>query len=281
MKRFSKTTVREFILALAGTFLVSIAYSCFFVPNNIAPGGIGGLSVVLNQFIPIGVGTLTLLLNIPIFIFAMRVIGVKFISKTLVMLVFMSLCIDYLPIEIPLSDKFLAVVCGGVLMGVGLGVVMYTNTSTGGTDTLAMALSKKFPDLKSSELLLILDAAVVVAAAFINGIETGIYSAVAVFMQIIFIDSVFDGINSSRAVYIITKKPDEMKQCIYGEIKRGITEVSIHGGFTGNTSRMLLCIVSKRQVAAVKRCVKQTDPQAFMFDTHVQEVIGNGFNQFE
>lgn len=277
----SKQSLKEYILMFTGTFLAALAYACFFVPYDIAPGGVGGLSVILSKYVPLKVGMLTLILNIPIFIFALKQLGVRFVGKTLVLLVFMSLLIDYLPFTVNLEDKFLSVICGGILMGLGLGLVMHTGTSTGGTDTLAMALNKKFPNIKASEMLLFLDAGVVIAAAFAFGVVTGIYSAVAVFMQMLFIDFVFDGINSSRAVYIITKNPEELKKRLYDEINRGVTQIDARGGFTGNRTNMLLCIVSKRQLAAVKRCVKETDPGAFMFDMHVKEVIGKGFNDFE
>ena len=280
-KAVSSQLLKEYILMFAGTFLVALAYSCFFVPYDIAPGGVGGMSVILSKYVPLKVGMLTLILNVPIFIFALKELGWRFVCRTLVLLVFMSLLIDNLPFRIELEDKFLSVICGGILMGIGLGTVMHTGTSTGGTDTLAMALSKRFPDIKSSEMLMFLDAAVVVAAAFAFGVVTGIYSGVAVFMQMLFMNFVFDGINSSRAVYIITNKMEEMKQGLYKATDRGVTQINAEGGFTGNKTDMLLCIVSARQVSAVKRCVKQIDPAAFMFDMRVNEVIGKGFKGFE
>lgn len=280
-KNILKQSLKEYILMFAGTFLVALAYACFFVPYDIAPGGVGGLSVVLSKYVPVKVGMLTLILNVPIFIFALKELGWRFVGRTLILLVFMSTLIDYLPFSVNLEDKFLSVICGGILMGIGLGTVMHTGTSTGGTDTLAMALNKKYPDIKASEALMFLDAGVVISAAFAFGIPTAIYSAAAVFMQILFMNFVFDGINSSRAVYIITNKPDEMKQRLYQAMDRGVTQIDVKGGFTGNQTNMLLCIVSAKQVEAVKKCVKATDPSAFMFDMRVNEVIGKGFKGFE
>ncbi len=269
-----------YLIMLTGVFLMSVAYVCFFVPESIAPGGIGGLSVIINSFFPIKVGLITIILNIPIFIFALKELGIKFIIKTGILLLIMSVLIDALPFSIELNDKFLSMLCGAILNGIGLGLVMLTGASTGGTDTLAMTLSSKYKNIKASEILLLLDAVVVITAGFAFGIVKGIYSAFAIIIQTFCIDFVFDGIKSSRAVYIITAKSKELKKHLYSSTNRGVTEISAYGGFSGTEIRMLLCVVSKRELSAVKKCVKNIDANAFMFDTSVKEVIGNGFQRF-
>lgn len=270
----------NYSIMLLGVFLMSLSYVCFYIPENIAPGGIGGLSVIISKFLPLKVGMITLILNIPVFIYALRELGFGFIAKTAVLLVIMSVLIDVLPFSIELEDKFLSVLCGGVLCGIGLGLVMLRGASTGGTDTLAIAISQKRPDVKASSILLLLDAIVVIIAAFAFGVAQGIYSAVAIAVQTFCIDFVFDGIKSSRAVYIITSVPNEIKQRLYASTHRGVTEINAKGGFSGNGICIVLCIVSKRELSAVKNCVKQVDPNSFMFDTSVKEVIGNGFQRF-
>lgn len=276
----SRTLLKDYILMLFGTFLTALAYSCFFVPYDIAPGGVGGISVILSKYIPLKVGLLTLLLNLPIFLFALKELGIRFICRTFVLLVFMSVLIDELPFIVKLDDKLLSVICGGVLMGTGLGTVMRTGSSTGGTDTLAMALNKKHPDLKTSSALLMLDAAVALCAAFAFGITAAIYSAVAVTVQTVSLNFIFDGINAARAVYIITSEPEKIKQSLFLATDRGVTQILAKGGFSGNKTNMLLCIVTARQVNTVKKCVRSIDSSAFMFDMRINEVIGNGFKAF-
>lgn len=274
-------TIAEYIMMFGGTVLVGLAYACFFVPQNIAPGGIGGLSVIVNYFIPLKVGTLTILMNIPIFVFAAKTLGRRFILKTSILLVVMSGIINFFPAVAELEDKFLSVVCGGILLGTGLGLVIYTGSSTGGTDTLAVTLNRLRPEMKTGEILLLLDAVIVILAGLVFGIETSIYSAVAVLISTALVDLIRDGINSSRAVYIITQKPEEIKQRLYAETERGVTEIFAEGGFTQRKIRILLCIVSKRQLALVKKCIKNTDSGSFVFSTSVNEVIGKGFNYFD
>lgn len=273
--------IKEYALMLFGTLLTALAYSCFFIPYNIAPGGVGGLSVILCKYIPIKVGMMTFLLNLPIFMFALKKLGFRFICRTFVLMIIMSALIDRIPFTIELEDKLLSVVCGGILMGTGLGTVMRTGTSTGGTDTLAMALNKKYPNIKTSSALFLLDAAVAISAAFAYGISSAIYSVTAVVLQLVCTDFIFDGINASRAVYIITSDPEKMKSRLYLEANRGVTQIIAKGGFSGKETTMLLCIVAVRQLSTVKKCVKNTDPDAFMFDMRINEVIGNGFKAFE
>lgn len=276
----SRPAFKDYSLMLFGTFLTALAYSCFFVPYDIAPGGVGGISVILGKYIPLKVGMLTLLLNLPIFLFALKELGIRFICRTFILLVFMSVLIDELPFTVKLDDKLLSVICGGVLMGTGLGTVMRTGSSTGGTDTLAMALNKKYPDIKTSSALLMLDMAVALCAAFVFGVTAAIYSAAAVIVQTASVNFIFDGINASRAVYIITSEPERIKQSLFRTTDRGITQILAKGGFSGSNANMLLCIVTSRQINTVKKCVRDIDPNAFMFDMRVNEVIGNGFKAF-
>lgn len=276
----SRALLKDYTLMLFGTLLTALAYSCFFVPYDIAPGGVGGISVILSKYIPLKVGLLTLLLNLPIFLFALKELGVRFICRTFVLLVFMSVLIDELSFTVKLDDKLLSVICGGVLMGTGLGIVMRTGSSTGGTDTLAMALNKKHPELKTSSALLMLDAAVALCAAFAFGITSAIYSVAAVIVQTFSVNFIFDGINAARAIYIITSEPEKIKQSLFLATDRGVTQILAKGGFSGNKTNMLLCIVTARQVNTVKKCVRSIDPSAFMFDMRINEVIGNGFKAF-
>ncbi len=274
------TQIKNIIAMILGTLLVSAAYGMFFIPHNIAPGGVGGISVILSKFVPLKVGTLTLLLNIPIFAFAFKVLGIKFVGKTLALIILMTTGMDIISLNAVPSDRFLAAVCGGMLTGIGIGFVIYSGASTGGTDTLAVVLNKKAPQMSTSGILLLLDIAVVALSATAYGLETAIYSVIAVILQMVLIDYVFDGIKSAVAVYIISSKPIEIKQSLFKNLDRGVTDIKIKGGFTDKENIMLLCIVPKRQLADVKACVKAVDPDSFMFESQTKCVTGNGFEKF-
>ncbi len=280
MSKKGKTELKNIALMVFGTLLVSAAYALFFIPHDIAPGGVGGLAVLLNKFIPIGVGVLTILLNIPIFVFAYKILGRKFVIKTIFLLLLMSVGMDSVSINVVPDDRFLASVCGGLFMGVGLGLVMYAGASTGGTDTIALILNKKFPGMGTSGILLMLDIAVVILSAVVHGVTTAIYSAITVMLEMLLIDYVFDGIKSAVAVYIISQKPRAVKKHLYQRLDRGVTDIFIQGGFSEKNNIMLLCIVPKRELTQVKNCVKEVDSSAFMFETGTKCVIGNGFEPF-
>ncbi len=273
-------TIKNIFAMTMGTALVAVAYAVFFIPCNIAPGGLGGVAVTLGKYIPIGTGILTAILNVPVMIAALFVLGKKFTLSTVALLAIMTVGMDSIKMDIGIDDRFLASVVGGMLTGVGLGLVMYAGASTGGTDTIAVILNKKNPNMKTSGLLLILDAAVVLFSAVVYGLVTAIYSAVAIMMQMVFIDYVFDGIRANVAVYIVTSSPAEVKQRLYDRVGRGVTDICIKGGFSGKEGVMLMCIAPKRQLSEIKSVVYSIDKKAFLFDTPTGSVNGEGFDPF-
>ena len=273
-------TIKNIFAMTMGTALVAVAYAVFFIPCNIAPGGLGGVAVTLSKYIPIGTGILTAILNVPVMIAALFVLGKKFTLSTVALLAIMTVGMDSVKMDIGIDDRFLASVVGGMLTGVGLGLVMYAGASTGGTDTIAVILNKKNPNMKTSGLLLILDAAVVLFSAVVYGLVTAIYSAVAIMMQMVFIDYVFDGIRANVAVYIVTSSPAEVKQRLYDRVGRGVTDICIKGGFSGKEGVMLMCIAPKRQLSEIKSVVYSIDKKAFLFNTPTGGVNGEGFDPF-
>ncbi len=190
MKVFFRTDLTDKIMMLAGTALTSLAYACFFIPEGLAPGGIGGLSVILSGFIPIKTGILTLLLNIPIFIFARRMLGREFVFRTFFMLAVASVLMDVLPSFRAPGNGLVCAIAGGLLMGTGLGTVLFAGASTGGTDTLALSLQKKYKASGSGNILLLLDCGVVSLSAVFGGAAKAVYSALAVLIQITAIKAV-------------------------------------------------------------------------------------------
>ncbi|MGM9618332.1 MAG: YitT family protein [Oscillospiraceae bacterium] len=279
-----KKLVREGVLMVSGTVVMALALAVFTIPNDIAPGGVSGLATALASLIPVPVGTLTLLLNVPLFLAALRVMGWRPLVKTAIPTVLLSVCIDLFVLLVPpyTNNVIMAAVIGGVGSGIGLGLLFLCGASSGGTDLLSLLVSRKLPNVSLGNLLLVIDASVVLFAVFVfKNIDVALYSGLTLFISSKVIDSVLAGADYAKVIYVVTEKGDEVRRALNRGTERGVTVLPARGGYTGNEKQMIMTVTRRNALSQTLRLIKLTDPEAFLFVMDAAEVHGEGFKSME
>lgn len=292
--------VRALTLLLLGSFFAALAINMMYLPFEFTMGGLSGIAAIV-YYLTAGLtpfGLLSFLLNIPLLILGLREIGYRFIWKSLVGTVAFSVLIDLTAplmrqwlqaIHQPLAsgsypDPLIYAIVGGIVFGIGLGLIFLGGYTTGGTDILAVFISRKFPNLSLGQIILILDVAIIGGTLFIphndlhaNPFLLAMYSFVSLFISTKVIDLVISGLDFSRTAYIISEQADEIGQAIMTELERGVTALQGQGLYTKQDKQVLLCVLSIRQVAKLKELVSSIDSQAFVILSEASEVYGEGF----
>ncbi|MDY2601738.1 MAG: YitT family protein [Eubacteriales bacterium] len=277
MNAQTKESLKNAAYIIIGLFSCSLGYCMFLVPNEIAPGGFTGIGQLCNALFGINVGTMALILNVPLFAVSMRSMGIKFGVKSLAASIGLSLLIDYLPIGAVTDDLLLATVFGALLGGIGFGLILRGNATTGGTDMLASLIHTRVPTLRVGVLITMIDGLVVLASAFVFSPKMAMYALISVFIMNYTLDYVLDGMNRSTAYLIVSQKSDEIAAQVLGQLERGVTGLYGRGRYSGQETEVLLCVVSRFEVIRLRRIVSSCDPQAFMIAINAHEVLGEGF----
>ncbi len=276
-KKEGKQLVKDYLLVVLGSFLLSFSFTSFFIPHDIAPGGVSGLSTVIASVIPLSVGVLSFLFNLPLFLLGYRTVGWRFAVRSFISMTLVSVFIDALPPIDLTGNMMLASMFGGVIMGVGLGLVVRAGATTGGTDMAANMLHKIVPFLTIPVILFMIDAAVVVIACLRFGIQAGFYALIALYVSTIAMDAVIKGVNTAMQFMIITNTPEAITRRIHVELERGVTRLEAQGTYSGKSVGTLICVISKLEMARLKKIVSEEDPRAFVTVCDVHEALGEGF----
>lgn len=279
-----RISLADVLFDIAGCTLVSIGVTCFSSPNNIAPGGVTGLSVMGNYLFGIPISVLTFGLNIPLLILAWRFLGHGFTLKTMKSVVVLTVMLQLVSMFMPVyrGNALLAAIYGGVLGGSGVAMVFMRSSTTGGTDIASRLLQLKFPAMSVGKLILCVDAFVLVTAAFVyQNIENALYGLISIFASTSLIDSLLYGLDTGRFMMIMTMRPDELSKAVIERLNRSCTLLEGKGSFTKREQPVVMCVVRKAQYFELKRIVHDIDPSAFMVALEASEVVGQGFKDIE
>ena len=277
VRLFRSKTLQQYLLILTGCIISAAAYPLFLEPNHIAPGGLTGLTTILNYYFGLPIGLTSLVLNIPLLILGWRMIGAKFILRTIIATALFSVGIDLIDVKPLVEDPMLAALGGGVLIGIGLALIMRGNATTGGTDLLARIVNYHMPAITVGFFLLIFDLAVIVLAWIFLSVQHAMYAVVCVFISSKVLDQVLTGFGTDKACYIISSQYEVIEQRIMTELNRGVTRFNAVGAYSGKPGKMLLCVVGRFEAVKVKTIVYEADEHAFMFITDTHETLGEGF----
>lgn len=281
-----KKVFKEYVLITLGITSVAIGIYYFLVPNNLAAGGVSGLAIVINNFVPaIPVGLLMLVMNIILFIVAFIFIGSNFGAKTIYSSLGLSGIIWFLekvyPIKNPVTDDiFLNLIFGILIGGVGMGIVFNQNASTGGTDIIAKIINKFF-HVNIGKALLMSDFFITLMAGYAFGIKIAMYALLGVIINGFVIDEVIQGISICKQVMIISSKGEEIKNYIMNELGRGVTLYEAKGGYTKEKKEVIMTIVSRREFIKIREFIMDVDKRAFISVNNVHEVLGEGFKEID
>lgn len=269
----------ELIQLIIGTLLMAIGVSLFLLPNKLSSGGFTGIATVFYYLFEWKVGTVILILNIPLFILSFFKIGKDFFFKSLIGTVGLSIFMDYLENLNPITtDRFLGCIFGGIIIGIGNSLILKVNGSTGGTEVVTALIRAYKPKFKMSSIIRIFDISIVgINVLVFKQIEIGLYSAIAIYMSTKMVDLIFEGINFTKMMFIISNKNDEIAKIIENEIERGSTGIYSKGMYTKEEKMTLLCVVSRNEVIKIRQIVNKIDPGAFIIISNAREVFGEGF----
>ncbi len=274
-----RAKIKGFLMVVLGTVLMAVSLNVFLIPNDLAPGGVSGLSVVINHLLGVPVGLLLLILNIPIFVLGFRHFKKSFMVFSLIGMILLSGFID-LFVFLPkvTEDMLLSSVYGGALLGVGVGLVFVAGSTTGGADLVAKMFRKKFPFISLGRFVLLIDVVVVSLAGVVFGNwEVVLYSFIAIYISTIIIDLIAEGGSSAKVAYVISDKQREVAECISSELERGTTLLHGSSVYSGNEKTVLLCVVRKYEIPRLKSIIKEVDASAFVIFSDAREVLGKGF----
>ena len=274
-----KTFFKEILLCTVGTFFCGLGTGAFLLPNKLSSGGFSGIATILYYYFGWNVGVTIVLLNIPLFVIAFLKIGKKFLIKTFIGTFTLSIFIEiFSKVQFIENDRFLACIYGGILIGFGTGLVFRANTSTGGSDLIVQILKAFKIRMTSSRLLHLIDIIVVTTSVVcFKKFEIGLYSAITIFLDRLLIDIIFEGINFSKMIFIISDKKDEVLKCLHDEINCGATQIYGNGSYSDVRKTILMSVVNRRDVFQVKEKIKKIDSGAFIIITNAREVYGLGF----
>lgn len=275
---------KDFAVIAAGTVCMALAVNIVYEPLGMVTGGISGLSIILRRLAGVRLGAavpvwlFNLLLNIPIFLVALRIKGKRYMKMTL----FANLCFTAALFLIPVSalhqkDFVLAAAVGGVLTGMGLGLVFSRGYSTGGTDLLGAVIHHFFPYYPVGQILFALDCVIIATGACVFGVRPAAYAALAVYLTTHLMDTIVAGGNSAKLAYIISDHYEEIGRTILSQVGRGITVLDGTGMYTGKAKKTLMCVVDRKQISSVCHIARNVDKKAFVIISDIREVQGEGF----
>lgn len=271
----------EFAQMIIGTFLMAFGVSQFLLPNQLSSGGFTGIATICYYLLNLPMGLTIFILNVPLFILSFIKKGREFFIKGLLGTIFLSIFIDLLDKYGALTeDRLLACIYGGIMMGLGTSIVLRANASTGGTDMLAYVIREYKPTYKTGNLIVIIDIVIIILnVLFFEQIEIGLYSSIAIYLMGKIIDIVFEGINFTKMIYIVSDKYLEISEKISDNIKRGVTGIYSKGMYTNDEKMLLWCVASRNEVARIKGISKKIDPKSFIVISNAREAFGIGFKR--
>ncbi|HJS17441.1 MAG TPA: YitT family protein [Anaerolineales bacterium] len=283
--------LRDYSLILISSIIQAFSLRVFFVPADLASGGVSGIAQLINHFTGWPIGLMILLGNIPLFALGWRFLGGRqFALRTAFAIVTYSLFTELI-LRTPLfapngaatqlirdlqGDIFLNTLYGAIISGIGYGLVYRARGTSGGSDILARILNH-YRSMPVTQSYLMVDTIVILGAGFVFGWKSALYSMIALYVSGLVAETTLEGGGTVRTAMIVTREPEAVSNRVIEKLERGITVLEGTGAYTGADRPVLYCVVSRAEVAALKAIVREADPQAFMVIGAAHEALGEGF----
>ena len=284
MKKKIRRWVLDILVMILAAAIYSLGVHIFISPNDIAPGGVTGIAIILTEFWGISVGTLIFLLNIPLIIAGFILLNKTTMIKTMISVALITVFTTLAEMFVPVYDAsggngVIAAIFGGAAMGIGLGLGYNRESTSGGTDILTKIIGKYHSDFKLGAIQAALDGIVVVLGfAVFRDVNTVLYAAIAIFVQSKLTDTIVYGSQESRFMLIFSENYKKIAEEILKQ-SNGVTLFKGEGAYSGNERQVLATAVHRSNYSKVKRIVKTADPKAFVITTSANEVYGEGFTK--
>jgi len=276
-----KRLVWDGCLIVLGCTIMALGYALFLIPHHFVPGGLSGVSIIINYFTKLPVGTMIALLNIPVLLLAFKIMGRSYTLKSLVGILVNSVLIDffYEVVRVPsaTANPILASIYGGIMLGVGLGLVFRGKATTGGSDVVGLVLSRT-RGVSVGFGIMITDFIIISASglAFRN-LEAPLYGYIVLFLSTRVIDLVLEGWSYSKLVIITSSETEAISDFILKDLNRGGTAIRARSLYLNREGEVIMTVVHRKQLPELRQFIKDTDPQAFVIINDTYDVLGRGF----
>lgn len=285
-KLFSWKWIKNYSLIIIGAFIMASGYVLFITPYKIVPGGVYGISIVLHYMLGTPVGAMALVFDIPLTLIGIKVLGPRFGMKTVVGFLSTALFMDtitYFYGTQPLveGDALLSSIFGGLFIGLGLGLIFKSRATSGGTDIIAMMVSK-YTKLPVGQLLIIIDSVIVLLGLLVFGDwKIPLYSLIVIFITGKVVDVILEGMNYDKVLFIVSDKHKEIRDKIVNDLNRGGTFFKGEGMFAGEEKSIAFVVVNRREMTILHDFINSIDPNAFVTVLNANEILGNGFRSLK
>lgn len=274
----------DILLTILGTSLLVFSIHTFTAPNQIAPGGVTGISIIINYLTGLPIGAINITLNIPIIIIGIINLGKRFMIKTFVSLITFTFVMDYVLVHFPVytGEKIVAAIFGGLIMGLGIGLVFKRSSSTGGMDILNRIIAKRLPHIKLGKITFSTDMVIIaISAIAFKSVEPALYSIITLYISATALDMVLYGLNVCKLMYIVSDKADEIAKRIMTDMNRGATIMESYGAYTNVKRPTIMCAVRQNEYIKLKKIISSVDENAFIIISSATEIVGSGFKNVE
>jgi uncharacterized membrane-anchored protein YitT (DUF2179 family) len=281
-KLFSVKWFRAYLLILIGAFIMASGFVLFITPHNIVPGGVYGISIVIHHFTGFPIGMTALAFDIPLTIIGVRVLGPRFGVKTVVGFVLTAVFVDGLTYlygakALVPDDVLLSSVFGGVFIGLGLGLIFKSKATSGGSDIVAMIISK-YTKLPLGQLMIYVDSTIVISGLLaFQDWKIPLYSLIVIYITGRIVDLVLQGISYDKTLFIISEKHAEIRDKIIHDLNRGGTFLKGEGMYNGKEKSIIYTVLNRRELSILQDFIHKTDPEAFLTVINANEILGKGF----
>lgn len=279
MKEAAVKNLKNYVILTAAAVIYAVAISLFLDPNNIAPGGVTGISILVNRFTKIPTGTVNMMINIPIVLLGLWKFGWRFICSTMYALALITIFINSLAVYGAVTDDLLiAAVLGGALIGVALALVFKAGATTGGIDIIVKVVRTKRRHIKTNILFLAFDSMVILASWMVfQDLTVAFYAGIAVITDSIVMDKILYGSDEAKMIFVICDQPEQVKQRLFGELDLTATIIPAKGAYTNAPKEMLMIVTRKQVYPKLEEVVKDEDASAFMIVSSASEIFGEGY----
>ena len=280
-QKHMKTIAIDLLVDILGSFLIAIGVYNFAAASEFPVTGVSGIALVFYYYWHLPIGLVAMALNIPIILICGRILGVKFVLKSLktmlISVFFMDVVAPLLPVY--QGELILSCICMGIFSGVGYALIYMRNTSTGGVDFITMAIRAKKPYLSLGRIIIILDCIILLICGFLMGgnVDKIIYGLIGIYIISVVVDKVMYGLDAGKVTLIVTDHGQEIANKIHELTERGATLLKGAGSYSQNNKQVVMCACSYKQMHVVQKAVKEVDENAFMVIMEANEVRGEGF----
>ncbi len=283
-KKSFAENVKDFIMITAGSLIFAAGISMFLDPNNLAPGGVSGIAIIINHFVPLNAGTIIIIINVPIMILGVVKFGFRFLWTTIYAVALSSGAMEILDRTVGslTSNLLLAAVAGGALQAIGIGLVFRGGATTGGTDIIVRIMRQRYRYIRTGTLFLIVDSMIIAASGIVfKDLDIALYAALALTVYMMVFNSVLYGGDGARLVYVISSAKEKIADRIMKELDAGATLLKGKGAYTGQDKEVLMVVLRMRSLPEARDIVREEDKNAFMIVTKATSVFGEGFKSHD